>query len=61
MRPASALDSVGLMEFGLRHAHDVHTQIFAMLASSSRAGRKLDSVTEFGHRLVCDLLASWSA
>ena len=66
LRPASELDSV--MEFGLRHAHDMHTQVFAQLASSSRttsrtssrADRKLDSVTEF-RKLVCDLLASWTA
>ena len=38
------------MEFGLRHAHDVHTQVFAQLASSSLAAREL----------VADLLASWS-
>ena len=25
-----------VMEFGLRHAHDVHTQVFVQLASSSR-------------------------
>jgi len=53
------------MEFVLRHAHDVHTQVFIQLASSSqtssRAGRKLDSVMEFGRELVCDLLASWTA
>jgi len=30
-------------------------------ATSWRAGRKLDSVTEFGRELVCDLLASWTA
>jgi len=28
------------------------------LATSSRAGRKLDNVMEFGRELVCDLLAS---
>jgi len=52
LRPASELDSV--MEFGLRHAHDMHTQVFVQLASSSRAGRKLDSV-KFGRELVCEL------
>jgi len=42
------------MEFGLRHAHDVHTQVFAQLASSSLAAR------EPARELVADLLASWS-
>ena len=40
------------MEFGLRRAHDVHTQVFAQLASISRTGLRaaseLDSVTKFG-------------
>jgi len=56
------------MKFGLRHAHDVHTQVFVQLASSSptisrswsqtcsRAGSKLDSVMEFDRELTCDLL-----
>ena len=53
------------MEFGLRHAHDMHTKVFVQLDNSSRissrAGRKLDSVIEFGRELVYDLLASWTA
>ena len=52
LRPASELDSV--MEFGLRHVHDVHTQVFVQLASSSRSGRRP------ALELVADLLASWS-
>jgi len=53
------------MKFGLRHAHDMHTQVFVhaikakfhyaiQLASSSRtssrAGRELDGVMEFWSR-----------
>jgi len=30
-------------------------------ATSSRAGRKLDSVMEIGRELVCHLLGSWTA
>jgi len=53
LRPANELDSV--MQFGQRHAHDVRTQVFVQLASSSRtssrASRKLDSVMKFGREL----------
>ena len=48
LRPASELDSV--MKFGLRHAHDVHTQVFVQLLA----------VREPARELVADLLASWS-
>jgi len=33
-------------------------QLASRSATSWRAGRKLDSVMEFGRELVCDLLAS---
>ena len=33
-------------------------QLASRSATSSRAGRKLDSVMEFGRELICDLLAS---
>jgi len=71
LQPAIELDSV--IEFGLRHANDVYTQVFDQLANQlakklaswsqtcSRACRKLDSVMEFGRELVCNLLASWTA
>ena len=46
------------MEFGLRHAHDMRTQVFAQLASSSRtssrAGRKLNSVMQFDLKSFVD-------
>jgi len=50
-RPASELDSV--MEFGLQHAHDVHTQVFVQLASSSRTSSRAAS------RPDRELVASW--
>ena len=36
------------MEYGLRHPHDMQTQVFVQLASSSQPARELDSVMEFG-------------
>jgi len=51
LRPASELDRV--MEFGLRHAHDVHTQVFVQLASSSRTRSRA------GCRPARELVASW--
>ena len=39
LRSASELDSV--IEFGMRHAHDVHTQVFVQLASRSRTSWNL--------------------
>jgi len=39
LRPASELDSV--MEFGLRHAHDVHTQVFVRLPAARKPAREL--------------------
>jgi len=45
---SKAIDSV--MEFGLRHAHDVHTQVFDRLLAAREPAREL----------VADLLASWS-
>jgi len=52
LRPASELDIV--MEFGVRHAHDVHTQVFVQLLVSRELAR------EPARELVADLLASWS-
>ena len=49
--PASKLDSV--MEFGLRYAHDVQTQVFVQLARSSRTSSRA------GHRPARELVASW--
>jgi len=46
-RAGCELDSV--MEFGLRHAHDVHTQVFVQLASSSRTSSRA------GRRPACEL------
>ena len=39
------------MEFGLRHAHDVYTQVFVQMVAAREPARKL----------VADLLASWIA
>jgi len=50
LRPAK-LDSE--MEFGLRHEHDVHTQVFVQLASSSRTSSRA------GRRPASELVASW--
>jgi len=38
------------MEFGLRHTHDVHMQVFVQLLAAREPAREL----------VGDLLASWS-
>ena len=48
LRPARAsreLDSV--IEFGLRHAHDMHTQVFVQLASSSRTSSRSISIASW--------------
>ena len=61
LRTASDLDSV--VEFGLRHAHDVHTQVFVQLLAAREPARELVAswIVEFGCELVCDLLARWTA
>jgi len=44
LRPASELDSV--MKFGLRHAHDVHTQVFVQLLAAHEPARELRPARE---------------
>jgi len=52
LRPASELDSV--TEFGLRHAHDMHTQVFDHLLAA------LEPAREPAREQVCDQLMSLS-